>query len=459
MSTNPLILDARILKRLPVPNMAVAQMPSAAPTMAPAQMPSVISPIQASRELQRLPVPAPSSLPAMAGAMPNLPSPSMPQATLDPAIQNTSARLLGDQTELKRLADTGSGVSQIKNPFLRGLARVGDVAASVVAPGVAAALPGTTNHHNFLINQEVGRVNNDLGNQQEQAQTTLLDAQPQLRQMAAENNMLKTAGYLQHVNDQGQHYDQQNLTNLHSHGYTLDETDPSGQKIRPLRYEEMSDQQQAVEDLKHAQAMQAEATAEMKKAQGDPSSPVFRLAKEKADTAEGMRQVALGRLGLSRETQTFNEDKYYNPQPTAQERRIGDLGQSAVNQVRTMRQIMNAHPEVFGPIAGRTLQAQKWLGSQSPDAQRFLSASRYLADHSAGVFGSRSVEITKLLEQLTDPKMNPAAMDAALDQAETTAQHFVDTGKVHGKPNTPTSGDSSGKTDYIFVPGKGLVKQ
>jgi hypothetical protein len=121
-----------------------------------------------------------------------------------------------------------------------------------------------------------------------------------------------------------------------------------------------------------------------------------------------------------------------------------------------MRQIIREHPEVFGPVAGRSTTAQAWLGSQSPDAQRYLSASRYLADHSAGVFGSRSVEIAKALEQLTDPKTNPAALNAALDQAETTAQHFVDAGAVHAKgggPNREPAG--AGELTNLMVNDKG----
>lgn len=187
MSTNPLILDAQTLKRLPMPNVSGQQMPSAVPNM-PLQAPSVLSNVQASQNLQRLPVPDMSSLPPMTSATPSVPSPVMPTATLDPAIQNTRTRLLGDQNNYNRMLLGGSGTQQLLHPVdasgnptnepigtgrrIGGiLARIGDVAGSILAPGVAAAIPGTTNHHDFLLNQGAGRINNDLRNQQEQAQT------------------------------------------------------------------------------------------------------------------------------------------------------------------------------------------------------------------------------------------------------------------------------------------------
>src|SRR5260370_26510169 len=91
---------------------------------------------------------------------------------------------------------------------------------------------------------------------------------------------------------------QMSLTNLRNHGYAPDETDPTGQHVRPLRYEEMSQTQQAVEDLKHSQAEMADANAALKRAQNDPTSPAFRLAKGRLDVAQQNANTAFGRLGL-----------------------------------------------------------------------------------------------------------------------------------------------------------------
>jgi hypothetical protein len=74
------------------------------------------------------------------------------------------------QAKLTQMTNSGSGVSQIQNPFLRGLARVGDVAGSILAPGVAAAIPGTTLHHQQLLGQQQGIVSNDQAQLQAAAQ-------------------------------------------------------------------------------------------------------------------------------------------------------------------------------------------------------------------------------------------------------------------------------------------------
>ena len=476
MATSSLITDAQALKRLPVPNVSVQQMPSAVPNM-PVQAPSVLSNVQASQNLQRLPVPDTSSLPPMTSAAPNLPSPVMPTATLDPAIQNTRTRLLGDQAELKRLGDTGSGVSQISNPFLRGLARVGDIAASVIAPGVASAIPGTTNHHNFLINQEAGRVNNDLGDQEKQAQTTLLDAQPALKQLTAENNMLRTQGYLQHVNDQGQHYDDQAEATLRQHGY---KHAPDGTVV-PLSYDEMSPNDQALHDYRGAQQEAAEATAALKRSQNDPNSYAYRLAKQRVDIAQQNAQTALQRLSISQDTynaryqgvgpdgrplagamitddgrpvgSTFSA----NLRPTGTERNKGDMAASAADQISAMEAIIKRNPTMFGPGYGQSTEFKRWIGSQSPDAQRFAAARTIAGDHLAGTFGGRSeAALTALDNAIGQFKDNPEAALAGLDQLAGANERFRTAGSVRSagsnanKPSKDAPIGDTTKPDGVY---------
>ncbi len=55
--------------------------------------------------------------------------------------------------EAARLQASKPGTQQIHNPFLRTLATVGDALASTFAPRLATVLPGTTLHHNMLLNQ------------------------------------------------------------------------------------------------------------------------------------------------------------------------------------------------------------------------------------------------------------------------------------------------------------------
>jgi hypothetical protein len=174
-----------------------------------------------------------------------------------------------------------------------------------------------------------------------------------------------------------------------------------------------------------------DAQAELAKSKNNPNSPAFRQAQQRVNIAAKNAQTAAERLGLSTQEFGFNQEKFFNPQPTATERGKGDLAQSALERVQEMKAIVAKRPDIFGPVQGRAQNAQVWLGSQDPDAQTYQSAAAYLAEHSAGVFGGRGKYILESLHGLTDPHSNPAALSASLDEAERAAQGFATAGQVH----------------------------
>lgn len=85
--------------------------------------------------------------------------------------------------EAQRMEQSGSGVSQVQanHPFWGGVLRGLDVASTIAAPGIAAAIPGTTLHHDQLIHQQEGLANQDVVRDEKQAQTSDLEAQTQQR--------------------------------------------------------------------------------------------------------------------------------------------------------------------------------------------------------------------------------------------------------------------------------------
>jgi hypothetical protein len=100
--------------------------------------------------------------------IPAIPPPSVAAPSSGPSL---SAPKIGPaQSELQRLESTGSGVSQIGNPIVRGIARVGDALGTILAPKISGAIPGTTAHHNQLVNQQVGLANQEASYGQKQAQ-------------------------------------------------------------------------------------------------------------------------------------------------------------------------------------------------------------------------------------------------------------------------------------------------
>lgn len=86
-----------------------------------------------------------------------------------PIVSKIPTQLETLQTKRNADVNAGSGVDQISNPFLRGLARVGDVTASVFAPGIARSIPGTTLHHEMLLGRENAKINQLQAEQKDQA--------------------------------------------------------------------------------------------------------------------------------------------------------------------------------------------------------------------------------------------------------------------------------------------------
>lgn len=111
--------------------------------------------------------------------IPTIASPQMSQ--MKPAVNlpgvQVPTQTQTDTNELNRLKTTGSGISQIHNPFLKTLATIGDVASNVISPGLSSRIPGTMAHHNQLVGQQEGIVKNDLGQAKEIADTAHQEAE------------------------------------------------------------------------------------------------------------------------------------------------------------------------------------------------------------------------------------------------------------------------------------------
>jgi hypothetical protein len=117
-------------------------------------------------------------------APPSTGTTAIPPLNLPGVSPQTAQRTSGDQTELNRLADTGSGISQLQrgspasgagiakpHPILGGILRSLDTLGTIVAPKIMSAIPGTSMHHQALENQEIGKVGNDVDQGNKEAQT------------------------------------------------------------------------------------------------------------------------------------------------------------------------------------------------------------------------------------------------------------------------------------------------
>lgn len=457
--------------------MAGHTMPNPVPQMPPVQPPNVSVRPSLSSMVPQDAGPPPTVKPLqMPSSVPQLGAPQLPNVV---APRGTTQ---GDTNERGRLLDTGAGEDQIyhnitnsgfgqNHPIIgkllgglaEGAAKVGDIGLSAVAPEVAINTPGTEYHHQALLHQANSALAGDVANEEKEAQTKNLEIQPELRQAQQALNE-ERQHEVENKNTATEENNKGKLTaSLAAHGFAVDETDPTGKTLRPLKYEEMSPTQQAAADLKGSQAELASARQAYVQAQKSNLPEQMRLAQARIAVAEKNADTAVQRLGLSTAEYGLNSDKYYNPQPTARERTTGDLATSAVNQVHTMRQIIKEHPDMFGPGGAAKQSFQRWLSSNAEDAGKFLAASNYLAEHSAGVFGGRGEYIIHNLQGMTNPNFDPSALNGVLDQAENTATHFVKAGQVHGKGeqgaasqegnNAPEPVGTTNKPDGVYEMG------
>lgn len=391
-----------------------------------------------------------------------------------------------NQSELGRLQTTGSGISQIHNPWARVPLQILDAIGGGLVPGIEQRIPGTEGHHRVQLNQQQAAVTGDEQQRAavdksalEQAQAAEQASLPELHTTQAENAKLKTESVadtarmkaeneaaIAHEREIGRQgtaaatEEGRNTARKQHLAATGFKEDADG-NIVPQEYSEMSPGMQASHDLMAARSEMAEATAQLKKAQAKGQPALIQVAQARVANAQKAHEVAESNLALhlnqfemraygtgapapqgpdhqplpgatQTETgQTVGTANARNVLPTTGEINKGDLARSAVDRVAEMRDILNRRPDLFGPGNGRISSLQMAIGNQDPEAQKFLAASKYLADHSAALFGGRSKYISEGLESLNAPKINVAALGAALDEAEKTAKPFAQAGTRH----------------------------
>jgi hypothetical protein len=102
------------------------------------------------------------------------------------------------------------------------------------------------------------------------------------------------------------------------------------------------------------------------------------------------------------------------------------------------------------------------IGSDDPDIARLGVMFHNIALASNGAHGLRSQEAVTQTENdlLNHFRNGPAATKAALSAMTGSMQTFIDAAD-RGKRPLPNPGSSTGagKADFVYVPGKGLVKQ
>lgn len=425
-------------------------------------------------------------------------APMQPQSAPRPLIKpvQPSPAETAHQGEFNRLTtgDTGkSGISQIKNPVGRTLLQVADAIGSGLFPRIAMGIPGTQAHHEQLVGQEAGALDQEQENRantqqqelqaaqigQADANTMNLESKPELMQaqmdLKREQDARKGESEAAKLAETSAHHqgqlDIQNRTltgRMREHGLRPNE---SGD-LEPVPYEEMTPQEQVNYDLKSAQRELADATAQMRRAQASGDLPTLELAKKRLELSE--RRLNLFAHNASRMDRQFEfrsqgtvggvapagtmiaEDgrpvgtaNAPNVRPTGTQRARAGLAESGLEQRADMEAIVNRRPELFGPTGGAVTAFNNWIGSEDADAKAFLSARQILADHAAGVFGGRSEYATRAQEiaagRLND---NPPAMLAGMRQIKKAMEVIQRQGTVRTVGSDAVR-NGGGVTEYV----------
>lgn len=218
---------------------------------------------------------------AMPNPTPALVAPISPMVSRTPPTQTET-----DTAERNRLINTGSGIDQIQSKPARVAARVGDIVSSIFAPNVAQFIPGTTLHHNMLVNQATRNVAQDQAQDESVAQVGREEASGRQADAAAEY-------YRQRPDIEQSKIDQKSQA---SHDQDIRMAAKYGQKPvlggngEIVGYEDdptllASAAQQAKIDLQQAQT-------DLASAKGDPNSPIYQQAERRLRIAQANATAA-----------------------------------------------------------------------------------------------------------------------------------------------------------------------
>lgn len=246
--------------------------------------------------------PSPQVLPPAAQGQPfNAPAQAVsaspaasPASWFQPSAQTTA-----DQAQLRNLQDSGAGLNGIQSKPLRVLARIGDIAGTILAPGVAAAIPGTTLHNRELQSQQQARIGGDVA--ADQARTAALqqglqaqDTMSQTRQRNAEADQapLLTAIKQSQLDQKYAAIGQRPVLDGNGTPTGQYEDDPNSLAFQKL---------QATKDVMSAHQELWAAQADLARSKNDPNSPAYKLAtarlavaQRNSDAAERRSQAYYG---------------------------------------------------------------------------------------------------------------------------------------------------------------------
>jgi hypothetical protein len=349
-----------------------------------------------------------------------------------------------------------------------GLAKAGNIAGDIVAPGTMALIPGTDIHKGIVSGKLMGQEQEATKESLEQAQAGAAKAQPELAEEKIEAAEIKA-----------RMGDQQAL--FKGGAKRLDNGD-----VVPLTYEELPADSQAKIDLNNAKANYQDAFAEYRKYQADPNGPQAKALEEKMKSEAIRAGAAAGNLGLNKKKfmadyygtdengvalPGVERDEQGNPigpkvakgnETTSMRLNKADLSQNVQLNAKNAIDMITANPELFGKVAGRYTNTRQMAGSGDEAIKNLGIEVHNIAVASAGIHGQRGQAAVEAYEKDILNKFHdtPAATISGLNEISGSVQTFIDAAKSGKKvAPTPTAANEkpaapAGATNEVLKDGK-----
>lgn len=431
--------------------------------------------------MPKLPVPEMAQNPGPATSTP-APAPvaTPPQAPPHAVSPDATAH----QQELTRLTTgpTGkSGIAQIHNPWLRGLATAGDIGLSTFLPSAAIFTPGTQLHHGMLVNQAKGLVDLDdrLANSEERrhlehAQATEQESLPEFHEAQtqnaatkAENERLKADAENQRKTAADTARNTANASreaaDLRKHGLKKDEQG----NVVPISEEEMTPAELDAHHLSEARHEYIEAQKGLAEARRTNMPEQLAMAQRRLDTASGnlsMRQKEFQlRAGgqpegealpgqIVQDGRTVGSAFQGNVKPTENARQAGERADTMMDIDARIRKALQ-NPEIAkgtGPIMGRLSEAQGRLGTLPHDLAELKNDLVSYGAFQAGLHPVRGIGALEYFDKVMGGLgQTPEELLGKLDSNRATAhsvQNQATRGqKTGGEPQRPKGVPDSAK--------------
>lgn len=330
-------------------------------------------------------------------------------------------------------------------------AKVGNIAGDIIAPNVMARIPGT----------ELNRKT-----QEEQLQGQIGQAQTRETAAATEKTREKHEENVEDTNQQRLDQAERRIDEtenkdksareiaLRKQGLKIDE---HGAAV-PLQYEDMSPTEQAVHDLKVAQADSQTAKAALDQIKSDPNSPQNKAILERIRVMAKNASTAAGKLGLDEKkftadyfglgpdgnplpgSPTTPEGKPIGPRvahaaaanlPGAERLKRADLAENVLQNTGELRKMIRDNPDLFGKISGRFTSISQMMGSDDPAIVKIGVAVHNVALASNGAHGLRSAEAVKETEDrlLNHFRNGVDATVAGFDEIDHSVGSFIEAAK------------------------------